>query len=562
MMKLFRRIFRLALLPVLLVVFSLPASAVDHWASTPEELLRILSYAYGQDNVIYLTEDIDASGIYLQTKQDTAYIIRSHNGSTLTDATIGGTGTVTIEMDLPGSLTLEEFVTVTVEGDIGGFAGTLCEGNLTVKGDVRGGLNTEGSAVITVEGDVFGVATCLREGRLTVLGDVNGELTVDNTAVITVKGNVNGNVSGYRSGVMEIEGNVTSDSQDKWAAVYGHKFSKIHVKGNVTGKGDGISAQAGATITVDGNVTAGNNFSYGDADYLHGGTAVSASGASTVTVGGSVYGGYANAKHNAIGGHGIWAWSESGKSPTVTVKGNAIGGNACSISGEPFCAQAGTGVHMSGGATVSVGGNALGGTALGVEAVSGTGVFIGCEPGIQAGKLTVGGTVAGGKGDTYISDLITEAQPDPNAEAQKTFYTPTVLIGYADSVQVSGFDTDTNKRIKGNIVINFSRSEAYDNFVDGADWRIKMAHSGTQVTLRAGSRTHISAKIIEAARKKNLTLTVQWNGGKDLIFGKGFAQKLTGSVSLAELDSKLNPKYPDPVTRRHKPILVEQILIF
>ena len=92
-MKLFRRIFRMALLPVLLLVCSIHVSAANYYASTPEELLQILSYSYGQNNVIYLTADIDASGVYLQTKKDTGYIIRSDNGSSLSNATIGGTGT-------------------------------------------------------------------------------------------------------------------------------------------------------------------------------------------------------------------------------------------------------------------------------------------------------------------------------------------------------------------------------------------------------------------------------------------------------------------------------------
>lgn len=561
-MKIFRRIFRLALVPALLFVCSIHVSAASYYAATPEELLQIFSRAYGRNNIIYLTGDIDASGVYLQTRENVCYTVTSTNGSTLTDATVGGYGDVTVDVELPGSLTLEEFVTVTVNGDVGGFAGTLCEGHLTVKGDVKGGLNAEGTTVIAVEGDVYGVATVLREGSLTVLGDVNGELTADNTATVTVKGNVNGNVSGYRSAVVEIGGNVISDSKEKWTAVYAHKFAKIHVKGNVSGKGDGVSAQAGATVTVDGNVTAGNNFSYGDPDYLHGGTAVSASGASTVTIGGNAYGGYANAKINAIGGHGISAQSESGKSPAVTVKGNAVGGNACSVSGDPHCAQGGMGVSMSGGAVVSVGGHALGGTALGVDAVSGAGAYIGCEPGRAAGSLRVDGTVAGGQGDVYADDLRMEAQPDPAAEKQKAFYAPAVVVGAADSVRVSGFDSQTNRQIKANIVINIRQAEAYDNFTDGAVWRIKMAYSGTDLTLQAGDRTHIAAKVIEAARKKNLTLTVRWNGGADVVIGRGFAAKVSGSVSLTELAQKLNPELPGPVSRLNKPIIVAENHIY
>ena len=556
-MKLFRRIFRMALLPALLLVCSIHVSAANYYASTPEELLQILSYSYGQNNVIYLTADIDASGVYLQTKKDTGYIIRSDNGSSLSNATIGGTGEVTIEMDVAG-LTLEEFVTVTVNGRIDGFAGALCEGHLTVLGDVMEGLNAEGSAVITVEGDVYGVVTCIRQAALTVEGSISGELTADHDAVVTIKGNVKGNISGYRQSVINIGGNVTSNSKDKWTAVYAHKASNIHIAGNVTGKGDGISAQAGASITVDGNVTAGNNFSYGDSDYTHGGTAVSATGASTVTVGGKVTGGNANGKRNAIGGHGIWAWSESGKSPTVTVKGNVTGGNAHSSSADPLCALAGMGIHMSGGATVSVGGHALGGTALGVEAASGCGVFIGCEPGIKAGSLKVSGTVAGGEGDAYTNDLEIEAQPDPKAEKQKDFFTPTVLVGHADYIKVSGFDTATNKLVKGAVVLNIRQTTPYDHFWDGIQWRIQVASSGSRLAIHALHRTHIPAKVIEAARKKNMILTVSWDGGKDLILGKGFAAKVSGSVSLAELYEKLNPALPESMTRLNKPIIVAE----
>lgn len=562
MMKLFRRIFRMALLPVLLLVFGFNVSAVEHWASTPEELLRVLSYASGRDNVIYLTQDIDASGVYLQTKKDTAYVIRSDNDSALIDAAIGGTGSVTIEVELPGSLTLEEFVTVTVNGDIGGFAGTLCEGNLTVKGDVKGGLNAEGSTVITVEGNVSGFVTCLREGKLTVLGDVNGELTADNTAVVNIGGNVNGNVSGYRSSLVEIAGNVTSESTDKWAAVYAHKYATIRVKGNVTGKGDGISAQESAIVNIGGNVTAGSNFSYGDEDYIHGGTAVTASGKSVVVVSGSVYGGYATGDRNAIGGHGISAWSENGNSPTITIKRDVLGGNAWSSSGEPCSAQGGIGISTTGGAKIYVGGHVLGGTALGTEAVSGVGARITCEPGIEARSLKVIGSVAGGKGDSYTWDMEVVARPDPEAETQGEFHVPTVQMGNADSVQVSGFGSETNRQIKNNIVINIQRKEIYDNFWDAARWRIKVAKNGATITLQADRRTEIPVKVIQNAQKKNITLIIQWNGGRNVLVNRYYVLNSTGPVSLARLPIQLNRKISAPERQPQKPVSVKQNILF
>ena len=329
-----------------------------------------------------------------------------------------------------------------VEGDVNGElqGGVMSPGamaiegsDLKVNGNVSGGLVSDGSTV-TVNGNVTGngIDTVIaKKGTVTVNGTVTATDLSEKTGVLASNGSnltvgdteVGGKESTgviAESGSKATAGNVkVSGEYMTGTSAYGD--STVHVKGNVTADGNGmtgVSVHDGdkSSLIVDGDVTATGENSvgiYGETGIIKiggdvsGREAVITKGKADVTVGGSV---------------------------SETLVGIVAGGNAAvSVKGDAGT-KTGAGMFAQENATVTVDGNVTGGTFYGeledfedvypaiiagtgatvivkgtVSTAEGNGVAVGinCKDiGSQKGTLIIEKAKAGGEASAIYVDTI------------------------------------------------------------------------------------------------------------------------------------------------------------
>jgi len=530
-MKLFRKISALVMVVALLLSLSISVWAVDYNAANADDLLNAFWDNSGEDVNINMTDNVDAEYSYLVGQEGIKYTIGSENGSSLSNAFFGGETNVTINADVAGDFGADEQADVTINGDVDGYANAWGDAALEINGDVNGQVNASQNADVTVDGDVNGTADAWGDAALEINGDVNGQLYAGENAEVSVDGDVNGSVTAYGDATADIAGDVTNE--ENWSAITADENATVNVDGNVTSDAEGIYAWMDSTVTVSGDVVAGDNIDTGDPSFTYGGSAVNASGSSTVSVGGDAIGGDAEGEGMVIGGNGVSAWTDGENAPTVTVGGDAIGGNATSSSEEPCSAQGGSGIQMAGSANVTVGGDAIGGDGEGVESVSGAGAVVSSEPGEAAGSLTIEGAVVGGEGDIDQGDLNVYAWSDPEAENQDPAEAPEISIGDAEEIFVGGFGEEEDAKLQAELEAQVKKPQVdfWKYFLD----KINAAQPGDEITINLYNRMSISARVINAARAKEVTLIIQWSGGDDLVIDKNFTAEISDPILLKDL---------------------------
>lgn len=329
-----------------------------------------------------------------------------------------------------------------VEGDVNGEmqGGVMSPGamaiegsDLKVNGNVSGGLVSDGSTV-TVNGNVTGngIDTVIaKKGTVTVNGTVTATDLSEKTGVLASNGSnltvgdteVGGKESTgviAESGSKATAGNVkVSGEYMTGASAYGD--STVHVKGNVTADGNGmtgVSVHDGdkSSLIVDGDVTATGENSvgiYGETGTIKiggdvsGREAVITKGKADVTVGGSVSGtlvgivagGNAAVSVKGDAGTKTGAGMFAQENATVTVDGNVTGGT---FYGAPEDFEDVYPAIIAGtGATVIVKGT--------VSTAEGNGVAVGinCKDiGSQKGTLIIEKAKAGGEASAIYVDTI------------------------------------------------------------------------------------------------------------------------------------------------------------
>lgn len=329
-----------------------------------------------------------------------------------------------------------------VEGDVNGEmqGGVMSPGamaiegsDLKVNGNVSGGLVSDGSTV-TVNGNVTGngIDTVIaKKGTVTVNGTVTATDLSEKTGVLASNGSnltvgdteVGGKESTgviAESGSKATAGNVkVSGEYMTGATAYGD--STVHVKGNVTADGNGmtgVSVHDGdkSSLIVDGDVTATGENSvgiYGETGTIKiggdvsGREAVITKGKADVTVGGSVSGtlvgivagGNAAVSVKGDAGTKTGAGMFAQENATVTVDGNVTGGT---FYGAPEDFEDVYPAIIAGtGATVIVKGT--------VSTAEGNGVAVGinCKDiGSQKGTLIIEKAKAGGEASAIYVDTI------------------------------------------------------------------------------------------------------------------------------------------------------------
>ena len=305
--------------------------------------------------------------------------------------------------------------------------------DLKVNGNVSGGLVSDGSTV-TVNGNVTGngIDTVIaKKGTVTVNGTVTATDLSEKTGVLASNGSnltvgdteVGGKESTgviAESGSKATAGNVkVSGEYMTGATAYGD--STVHVKGNVTADGNGmtgVSVHDGdkSSLIVDGDVTATGENSvgiYGETGTIKiggdvsGREAVITKGKADVTVGGSVSGtlvgivagGNAAVSVKGDAGTKTGAGMFAQENATVTVDGNVTGGT---FYGAPEDFEDVYPAIIAGtGATVIVKGT--------VSTAEGNGVAVGinCKDiGSQKGTLIIEKAKAGGEASAIYVDTI------------------------------------------------------------------------------------------------------------------------------------------------------------
>lgn len=329
-----------------------------------------------------------------------------------------------------------------VEGDVNGEmqGGVMSPGamaiegsDLKVNGNVSGGLVSD-SSTVTVNGNVTGngIDTVIaKKGTVTVNGTVTATDLSEKTGVLASNGSnltvgdteVGGKESTgviAESGSKATAGNVkVSGEYMTGASAYGD--STVHVKGNVTADGNGmtgVSVHDGdkSSLIVDGDVTATGENSvgiYGETGTIKiggdvsGREAVITKGKADVTVGGSVSGtlvgivagGNAAVSVKGDAGTKTGAGMFAQENATVTVDGNVTGGT---FYGAPEDFEDVYPAIIAGtGATVIVKGT--------VSTAEGNGVAVGinCKDiGSQKGTLIIEKAKAGGEASAIYVDTI------------------------------------------------------------------------------------------------------------------------------------------------------------
>lgn len=297
------------------------------------------------------------------------------------------------------------------------FADTDEKIYIVLTGDIEftDGLETLTGREYTIDGNTYVLVDAYFYGS----GDVtvNADVEAENSDALTVGGNTS----------VTVNGDVTNDNNG--SGVVAEENSKVTVNGDVTGGdgyydydnynyvyGYGVCASDNASVTVDGDVNGhdGTPDEYEGVmtdpeGYSDGRAGVYASGEASVNVTGDVTGGDAYGTYG-YAGDGV----EARDNASVTVGGDISGGNVIAdpdvIHEEYSESEAGRAVIMDSTASVTAGGNVKGGDTNGDGGYAGAGVVIelelieyegdGTEIINPAGKLEVGGSIAGGNSES------------------------------------------------------------------------------------------------------------------------------------------------------------------
>ena len=260
-----------------------------------------------------------------------------------------------------------------------------------------------------------------------------------------------------------------------------------------------------AVVTVTGDVRGGTGYG----TRASGGDALAADGNASVTVGGSVIGGSVTADPNTEA-YGV--------------------GNT------------GNGVYLQSTATVKVGGNVLGGSTNVNRGKGGYGVYLEMTDGYEPGSLTVGGQVksgTGGEGGKSYGDLYFK----PGSQNFENLKLPVISVGAFDTVDGKNLTPEQLDAILTHILsagLNTGLgqtegdAELPDLFWLEVEQQIRSAEPGSELTVDAGSRTSMPTSVLKTAAERNVTLTIRWNGGDDIVVNK--AVETEGyTILLAEL---------------------------
>ena len=422
-------------------------------------------------------------------------------------------------------------VTGTVDAEYEGVY-TMESGTVDVIGNIisdKNGVNAYGSSKVTVtngiEAGSDGVDTD-ESGTVTVTGGIKAEsdgVDASGSSKVTVTGDIKGGSDGVYA-TEDCTVDVTGNIEGGKYGVRAYESSKVTVNGNVSGSdgdpykvdfndprsysdgGDGISTSEKAVVTVTGDVRGGTGYG----TQADGGDALSAAGNASVTVGGSVIGGSVKAKPET-------------KSRIST---------------------GGSGVKMGGTATVKVGGDVLGGSTNGNRGEGGYGVYLAMENRYEPGSLTVGGQVksgTGGEDGKSYGDLYFKL----GFNDFENLKLPVITMGGYDTVD--GRMGYTNEPLtQEQLDAIFARirvtglgqaegdAELPDLFWLEVEQQIRSAEPGSELTVDAGSRTSMPTSVLKTAAERNVTLTIRWNGGDDIVVNK--AVETEGyTIALAEL---------------------------
>lgn len=179
-------------------------------------------------------------------------------------------GNVTVDKEIAVSATSGE---ITVNGDVTGNVDAMWDGDITVKGDVTSNddeflLSPWGS------GSGIGVVTARGEGAsVTVEGDVDASKLItertDNGATHEMYHHNSGNKGEAPSSVVEYDTTTVTGGAD--AGVYVEDGATVTVKGTVTAGENGAVVKGDSTLNVGGNVVSnGKEITHSGTEYVNG----------------------------------------------------------------------------------------------------------------------------------------------------------------------------------------------------------------------------------------------------------------------------------------------------
>ena len=141
-------------------------------------------------------------------------------------------------------------------------------------------------------------------------------------------------------------------------------------------------------------------------------------------------------------------------------------------------------------------------------------------------QITVGGVVSGG---TEGADLhLRKSYKDMEANIDLT-------VGSYSTTTFLGFTPEQEAAFIAGIKVTGLGGEQ-DLFWQKVMTQLQAADEGSTVTIDAGSRTTMPAKVVEIVQERNLTLVIQWNGGEDITIDASFnAEPVYGVYKLFNL---------------------------
>ncbi len=314
---------------------------------------------------------------------------------------------------------------------------------LTAKDGIKYTIGTKNDSVLN--GAKFN-----GDGNVKVNTDLAGTVEARGNVTVTVNGDINSGVydgvSSHDSSSVTVTGNITAGDDGVYAndrstvtvngdinagedGVNSYEYSNVIVNGNITADDDGVNADDNSIVTVTGNITADDD-------------GVDAEDDCNVTVNGDI----------TAGDQGVDAVDDS----TVYIDGNVSGGDGSpkyvDFTDPSDYSDGDEGVSAKDRSTVTVTGNVTGGKSYGHYGYGGTGVRADHES-----TVTVGGNVTGG--DVYAEPLDSQENISRGGYGVSMYNSATVTVGG----NVTGGSTNGSYG-KGGAAVNmkmYNDSEGY-----------------------------------------------------------------------------------------------------
>lgn len=413
------------------------------------------------------------------------------------------------------------------------FAATDNEaGDTTVNVTVKNNIDFIGNSLTAMKDYTYNVSAAEGSGaalnNASFIGESGGGGTVvidgmdlsgvyglqaDDGVNVTVNGNITGELDGVNAdnSTVTVVGNITAEGVTADDAVQAFN-STVTVTGDLEGK-YGVYANEGSNVTVNGDISAGFEGIYGyDSSIAVEGGIVS-NWDSVVVVGCDV----SVTGDITSGGTGVSAFdSEIYVDGNITAENNGVDAECSDVSVTGNVAGNRAGATIVEG-NLSVGGNITGTEEFGLR-IGITGSTVGTM------NVSVGGAVSGGSVDIAVKKAGEEAEANVNLH-----------VGSYNSIEFGGF-TDAQKAafIAGIKVGNQVNEDMFWNTVMSQE--LLTAEEGSTVTIDAGHRTTMPAKVVEIVKERNLTLIIQWDGGEDITIDASFDKEpVNGVYNLADL---------------------------